>query len=92
MFSIVALTLFNVLVLLSSPKPIAYILELVPLPFSARITILLAAIINVALSMAFEQWGARAVAQVIGLLLNLRRGRLRFREGKAYKAVEGGMR
>jgi cation-transporting ATPase 13A2 len=63
------------------------------LPFSARRSLLFAAIINVVLSMAFEEWGTQVVAQIIGALLSrLRRGRRRMREGMAYKAVEGGMR
>jgi cation-transporting ATPase 13A3/4/5 len=92
MFSIVTLTLFNLLVLLHPPQPVRLILELMVLPYSARTSILFAAIFNVAVSMAFEEWGTHIVSQVIGALLHLRRGRRRIREGKAYKAVEGGMR
>jgi len=62
------------------------------LPFSARTSLLFAVIFNIALSMAFEEWGTQVVAQAIGALFRLYRGRRRFREGKVYKAVEGGMR
>lgn len=92
MFSIVTLTLFNLLVLLYPPEPIRHILELMLLPFSARSSLLFAVIINIVLSMAFEEWGTKVVALGIGALFRLRRGRRRTREGKAYKAVEGGMR
>lgn len=92
MFSIVTLTLFNLLVLVHPPQPVRQILELMVLPFSARMSLLFATIFNVALSMAFEEWGTQVVAQVIGALFHLRPDRRRFREGKAYKAVEGGMR
>lgn len=91
-FSITTLTLFNLLVLLYPPQPLRLILELMVLPFSARLSLLFAAIANVVLSMAFEEWGTQAVAQVIGIVFQLQRGRRRTREGKAYKAVEGGMR
>jgi cation-transporting P-type ATPase 13A2 len=92
MFSIVTLTLFNLLVLLHPPQSVRLILELVILPFSARTSLFFAAIFNVALSMAFEEWGTHIVALLIGALFRLRRGRRRIREGNAYKAVEGGMR
>jgi cation-transporting ATPase 13A3/4/5 len=92
MFSIVTLTLFNLLVLLNPPQPVRRILELMILPFPARTSLLFAALLNVALSMAFEEWGTQIAAQAIGALERLRRGRRRNREGKVYKAVEGGMR
>ncbi|KII92069.1 hypothetical protein PLICRDRAFT_103455 [Plicaturopsis crispa FD-325 SS-3] len=93
MFSLVVLLVFNTVVLLYPPQSVALLLELMPLPFSARVTFLTAAVINVVLSMAFEQWGAQAAAQLVGGLLRLRRqDRRRVRDGKAYKAIEGGMR
>ncbi|KDQ53585.1 hypothetical protein JAAARDRAFT_137089 [Jaapia argillacea MUCL 33604] len=92
MLSISVLTAFNILVLLRPPQALSLILELVPLPFSARLVLLAAVVVNVVLSTAFENWGAQVVAQVIGWLLLFRRERRRVREGKTYKAVEGGMR
>lgn len=92
MFSITSLTLFNLLVLLYPPQPVRHILELMTIPFPARLSLLFAAVVNVLLSVAFEEWGTQVVAQVIGAVIHLRRGRRRTREGKAYKAVEGGMR
>ncbi|KZT04578.1 Ca-transporting ATPase [Laetiporus sulphureus 93-53] len=91
MLSIACLSLFNVVVLLSPPRPVASLLELVPLPFSARITLLGAAILNVVLSVTYEQWGTQAVSRVIGYVMQLRRQQ-RTKDGKVYKTVEGGMR
>lgn len=91
MVSIGLLSIFNILVLLSPPGPIAALLELMPLPSSARLTLLFAVILNVGVSMAYERWGAQTVASLIGSLMKARR-RWRTRDGKTYKAVEGGMR
>lgn len=91
MVSIGCLSLFNVLVLLLPPGPIAAILELMPLPFSARWILLVAVVVNVLISMAYERWGAHSVALLIGSAMRMRR-RWRTRDGKTYKAVEGGMR
>ena len=41
-------------------------------------------------SAVFERWGAPAVSQAVGYLATLRK-RHRVRDGKTYKAVEGGM-
>jgi len=92
MFSLGVLSLFNIMVLLLPPQPISDILTLMPLPFRARTVLLLMAVINVAVSMTFEQWGTQLVAGVIGGGMRWWRGRRRAREAKAYKAVEGGMR
>ncbi|KAH7915166.1 hypothetical protein BJ138DRAFT_1122835 [Hygrophoropsis aurantiaca] len=92
MLSIITLSLFSLLVLLWPPKPLGLILQLMPLPFSGRAWLVLFVGVNVVLSLAFEQWATQPISQVIGGLLNWRRGKRRMREGKAYKAVEGGMR
>ena len=91
MFSIVALTLFNVLVLLSPPAFLSSILELTDMPLMGRATLLLAVIVNVGASLAFERWGAPAVAVAVGYLMAFRK-RQRVRDGKTYKYVENGMR
>lgn len=92
MFSIISLTMFNLLVLLYPPTPVKDILELMVLPYSARSSILFAVIVNVVLSMVYEEWGSKLVSQTVGVLIRLRKGRRRARDGKTYKAVEGGMR
>jgi cation-transporting P-type ATPase 13A2 len=93
MLSLVTLSAFNIMVLLRPPQAVADILELMPLPSSGRFTLLATAAANVILSVAFERWGAPSVARVVGWVLRSRRNsRGRVREGKIYKAVEGGMR
>ena len=85
------LSLFNVVVLLIPPQFVADWLELMALPFEARMALILAVVLNIALSFAYEQWGTQTVARIIGWFFQLRRQR-RTRDGKAYKSVEGGMR
>ncbi|KAF8893975.1 hypothetical protein BD779DRAFT_1504591 [Infundibulicybe gibba] len=88
MVSVGLLSLFNVMVLLAPPAMISDLLSLMPLPVGARVTLLVAAVLNVILSMAFEEWGAQSVATFVGEITRWRRRAL---EGKVYKAVEGGM-
>ncbi|KAI0063606.1 P-type ATPase [Artomyces pyxidatus] len=90
MLSLTALSLFNILVLLSPPQAVSDVLELMSIPTSARVTLLMAGVINVALSVAFERWGAQAVADVVGLFQQHQKRRVR--DGKAYKAVEASAR
>lgn len=89
MLALGALTFFNVLLLLTPPAILSDLLTLMPLPLDARTILLLASGINVVASLVFERWGAERVAVAIGKLHW--RGHRRLREGKAYKAVEGGM-
>lgn len=91
MLSISCLSLFNIFVLLAPPAFLSSILELVDLPEPGRLTLLAAVIINVTLSMVFERWGAPAVAELVGSVMKLRKQH-RVRDGKTYKAIEGGMR
>lgn len=89
----IVLSAFNVLVLIAPPKPLQGLLTLMTLPMSTRLTLLIVAAGNVAVSLAFEQWGSQRVGSVIGVVMRWwQRGRKRILEGKAYKAVEGGMR
>lgn len=91
MLSIISLTLFNIIVLLFPPAFLTSILELTDLPMEGRLTLLLATVLNVLLSMAFERWGAPVVASTVDYMTSFRK-RYRSRDGKAYKAVENGMR
>ncbi|KIM40199.1 hypothetical protein M413DRAFT_19398 [Hebeloma cylindrosporum] len=93
MFSMGLLSAFNVLVLLAPPKALAELLTLMPLPVAGRQTLLIAAVVNVGISMCFETWGAEAVSRVVGDGMRWwHRGRRRTGEGKVYKTVEWGMR
>jgi cation-transporting ATPase 13A2 len=81
MISMGVLSVFNALTLLSPPQNFIIILELMPLPFSARCLLLLVAAINVILSMIYEQWGSGGVAHVVGRIVQWHRGRRRYRGG-----------
>ncbi|KAF8161197.1 P-type ATPase [Crassisporium funariophilum] len=93
MFAMCVLSAFNVLVLLAPPQVVSDALTLMGLPMGARYSLLVAAVINICVSMGFEEWGAQSVSRMVGSVMRWwQRGRRRVREGKAYKAVEGGMR
>lgn len=87
MLSLVALTLFNVSVLITPTKFISAVLELMPLPLSARLTLLWVAIINVAVSVVFERWVAQLIADVVGMLVLEHEGRRRIKDNRAYRAI-----
>lgn len=88
MLSLVALSLFNVSVLLAPTKFISALLELVPIPLSARLTLLWAAIINVAVSVGFERWIAQVVADMVGMFVSQHEGRRRIKDNRVYRAVD----
>lgn len=91
MVSIIALSVINVFVLLRPPKALELLLELMPIPFSARASLAGFVLVNIAVSLAFEEWATGLIAKTIGALMRLQRERKRYLEGKAYKVVEGGM-
>jgi len=83
---------FNILVLLAPPHVVSDVLTLMPLPIAGRYVLLVAVVVNVGISMAFEEWGTPSVSAVIGLIMKWwQRGRRRTRDGKMYQVVEGGM-
>jgi cation-transporting ATPase 13A3/4/5 len=88
MLSLVALSLFNVSVSLAPIKFISALLELVPIPISARLTLLWVAIINVAVSVGYERWIAQAVADAIGMFVSQDGGRRRIKDNRVYRAVD----
>jgi cation-transporting ATPase 13A2 len=88
MLSLVTLSLFNVSVLLAPTKFISALLELVPIPLSARLILLWAAIINVAVSVGFERWVAQVVADVVGMFVSHHEGRRRIKDNRVYRAVD----
>jgi cation-transporting P-type ATPase 13A2 len=90
MVSIGLLSLISVVILLRPPQAITGLMILLPLPFGARVVLLVAVAANVVVSMVFEEWGAGRIAEMIGAVLRWRQGRRRAR--KAYKVVEGGMK
>lgn len=90
MLSMTLLSGFNILVLLAPPEAVASVLTLMNLPLGVRYMLLLAACVNIVASMGFEKWGTSGVSVVIGWIFSWW-GRRRVRDGKTYKAVEGGM-
>jgi cation-transporting P-type ATPase 13A2 len=86
--SLVALSLFNVSVLLVPTKFISALLELVPIPMSARLTLLWAAIMNVAVSASFERWVVQVVADMVGMFVSQHEGRRRIKDSRVYRAVD----
>jgi cation-transporting ATPase 13A3/4/5 len=66
-------------------------LELVPIPISARLTLLWAAIINVVVSVGYERWIAQAVADVVGMFVSSLRqdsSRRRIKDNRVYRAID----
>jgi cation-transporting P-type ATPase 13A2 len=93
MLALCVLSAFNLLVLLYPPPALSDVLTLMDLPWDARWTILVTVIVNIFACLGFERWGAQWIAAAISRFSHWRsRGRRRVREGKMYKAVEGGMR
>lgn len=88
MLSLVALSLFNVSVLLAPTKFISALLELVPIPLSARLMLLWAAIINVAASVVFERWIGQVVADLVGMFVSQHEGRRRTKDNRVYRALD----
>jgi cation-transporting ATPase 13A2 len=84
MLSMVTLSLFNVMVLISPPQPIVVVLELMSLPRSGRNSLFGVVLVNVVLSLVFERWGSGVVAGIVGRIMHCRR---RSRD-KAYKALQ----
>lgn len=90
MLSLVALSLFNVSVSLAPIRFISALLELVPIPISARLTLVWAAIINVAVSVGYERWIAQVVADAVGMFVSAQQdsSRRRIKDNRVYRAVD----
>ncbi|KAG8963193.1 hypothetical protein FRC03_003287 [Tulasnella sp. 419] len=99
MLSIVILTLFSTVVLISPPQSLAVLLDLMNIPFEGKITLLIAAAASNLLATLAERWAI--VEKIVTFTWHLssdvlgigkgKKGR-RIRDGKTYKAVEGAMR
>ncbi|KAK2463191.1 hypothetical protein APHAL10511_004846 [Amanita phalloides] len=88
--SIGVLTVFNLVVVLVPPEGVSRVLGLMTVPVSGRIVLVGAVAVNVVVSVVYEEWGAQQIARGVGAWQRWR-GRRRVREGKTYKAVEGGL-
>jgi len=93
MLTILILSAFSTYVLISPPPSLALILDLMDLPYTARLTLLGVVVANVVCSLLLERWNlvGRAVA-VVQRWWRHSHSKKRVRDGKAYKAIEGGTR
>ncbi|KIK67306.1 hypothetical protein GYMLUDRAFT_69495 [Collybiopsis luxurians FD-317 M1] len=90
--SLIVLTLFNLLVLLSPPQAVLDLLTLMILPKDGKVKLLMAVAINMAVCIIYEEYGVMLVSGIVGQMMNWRKRSRRVHESKVYKAVEGGMR
>ncbi|KAF5393475.1 hypothetical protein D9757_000675 [Collybiopsis confluens] len=94
MLSLIILTSFNLLVLLSPPQAVVDLLTLMIVPKDGRLKLLMAAAVNVIVCIIYEEYGVPVVSEVVGQMMKWRKKarRVRENEGKVYTAVEGGLR
>lgn len=81
------LSAFSTLLLLRPLGVLAVLLGLMDIPIQARVELMGAVLINVVLSLGFEQYCQQLVVKLIGRVLRRRR-RGRRLDGKVYKVVE----
>lgn len=92
MMALTVIGVINAWLIIHPSHPLLVILDLMHLPQSARLILVLTVIVNVALSVAFERVATNSVGRMIGMAMEALRSRNRVRGGKVYKAVESGMR
>lgn len=92
MLAMAVISFINVWLILMPARPMTLVLELMNLPFTARLTLLTSVAINISLSVLFERWGTEAIVELITLVSDCWRNKRRVRDGKAYKAVDNGSR
>ena len=87
--SIALLSAFNTWVLLGPPQPVMLLLDLMPVPSSARLIAGVAVLGNVGVSFAYEEWIGGRVAKAVGVVLGEsgRRKRRREASGRTYEAL-----
>lgn len=94
MLAMSVIGLLNVWMLLFPPKPLAILLELMAIPFVARVTLVVVVLVNIVLSTVYERWGSAVVADVVGFFSECFRANIRNRGGGgvAYKPLDVGPR
>ena len=92
MLSLTVLGAINALLILSPPHSLLILLDLMHIPMSARVTLVVTVVVNVVLSVIFERVATNSVGRVIGSAMEALRSKTRVSGGKVYKAVESGMR
>jgi cation-transporting ATPase 13A2 len=76
--------------ILGPPRPVALILDLMPVPLGARLTAGAAVLVNVGVSFGYEGWICTRVAKAVGVLIHGETGRRRRRRevgGRVYEGV-----
>lgn len=77
---------FSTWVLLAPAIPVALILDLMTIPWSARITLAFVVLLNVGLSFIYEDWVTEHVASAVKLLWKASTKKKR-REGRVYESL-----
>jgi cation-transporting ATPase 13A2 len=87
--SIALLSAFSTWVLLGPPQPVALVLDLMPVPWHARLTMGLMVLVNIGISFGYEEWISARVAKAVGVVFQGESGRRRRREasGRVYEAL-----
>jgi cation-transporting P-type ATPase 13A2 len=89
MASIACLTVFSTWVLVTPTISVQLILDLMYLPWTARVVLMLMALVNVLASFAYEAWIHEPIATAVQTLWKAY-GRRRRREGRIYDSVGRG--
>ena len=92
MLALTVIGVINVWLIINPSDSLVHLLELMHLPQSARVVLVLTVLANVALSVLFERIATNSLGRAIGAAMEALRSRSRVRGGKVYKAVESGMR
>lgn len=87
--SIALLSAFNIWVLLGPPRPVVLILDLMTVPWGARLTAGAAVIVNVGVSFGYEAWICARVAKAAGIIIHGETGRRRRRREAGGRVYEG---
>ena len=92
MLALTVIGVINAWLIVHPSRPLLVLLDLMNLPQSARLILVLTVLVNVALSVLFERVATTSVGKIMGMAIDALRSRSRVRGGKVYKAVESGMR
>jgi cation-transporting P-type ATPase 13A2 len=86
MANMVILGAFSTWVLLSPSVSVSLILDLVTLPWSARLILAVVVLFNVVFSLVYEDWLHAYIAEMVKVLWKAS-GRRQKRDGRVYEAI-----
>ena len=95
MICLVGLGGFSTYVLLSPAHSLALILDIIDLPYSFKLQLLLIAVVNIFACFGFERFAERPIAKAISMtrrFIRAKRGKKRHDREHQYKAIESSMR